>query len=87
MPTYEYQCLACQHRFELRQRISEEPITECPECRGAVVRLIGGGGGFLVKGAGSAVGSHTRGGDDCTLTRTGSTCCGRDRSCGKPCGS
>ena len=32
MLTYEYKCETCGLRFERRQSIKEEPITECPEC-------------------------------------------------------
>ncbi|MFO0885978.1 MAG: zinc ribbon domain-containing protein [Pirellulales bacterium] len=30
MPTYDYQCDACDHKFEAFQSISEEPLTKCP---------------------------------------------------------
>ena len=40
MPTYVYRCKNCEHQFETVQRITEEPIQECPECRGEVTRLL-----------------------------------------------
>jgi len=40
MPIYEYQCKKCGHRFELIQKFSDAPRKRCPECRGAVERLI-----------------------------------------------
>jgi putative FmdB family regulatory protein len=40
MPTYEYQCLKCEHRFELEQSFSAEPIAVCPVCRGVARRLF-----------------------------------------------
>ena len=53
MPTYEYACSNCGHRFERFQSISAEPIKICPECNQTTVeRLIGGGNGFLFKGSG-----------------------------------
>ena len=52
MPTYEYQCKACGVEFERFQQISEEPITECPECSGPVKKLISAGAGFIFKGSG-----------------------------------
>lgn len=53
MPTYEYACSKCGHRFEEFQSISAEPIKICPECKNETVqRLIGGGNGFLFKGSG-----------------------------------
>lgn len=52
MPTYEYECTKCEHRFELEQRISDPPRKRCPKCRGKVMRLISGGGGIILKGSG-----------------------------------
>jgi len=52
MPTYDYQCCKCGHRFELFQSMSDEPKKRCPECRGRVERLISAGAGFLFKGSG-----------------------------------
>jgi len=86
MPTYEYECESCGLRFERQQTISEEPLTECPECRGNIHRLVSGGAGFILKGS-SRAGTGQRGGE-CSLEQIGKTCCGRDERCGKPpCGS
>ena len=53
MPTYEYECGACGHRFEQFQSITAEPIKRCPECKKAKVkRLIGRGAGIIFKGTG-----------------------------------
>ena len=53
MPTYEYECQACKHRFEKFQSITARPIRTCPECgRRKVRRLIGAGAGILFKGNG-----------------------------------
>ena len=54
MPTYEYECQQCGHRFEEFQSITAEPRQTCPEtsCKGPVKRLIGMGGGLLFKGTG-----------------------------------
>lgn len=52
MPTYEYQCEECRYRFEKIQPISALPLTECPECRGKVIRLIGCGSAVIFKGSG-----------------------------------
>ena len=52
MPTYDYQCLDCGIKFELFQNMTEEPIRECPDCRGEVKRLIGAGAGLIFKGSG-----------------------------------
>ena len=52
MPTYEYACSSCGHRFEQFQQITEEPIQTCPKCGGSVKRLISGGAGVIFKGSG-----------------------------------
>ncbi len=52
MPTYDYECKACGHEFEHFQKMSDEPLSTCPECGGALRRLIGGGTGIIFKGSG-----------------------------------
>lgn len=52
MPTYEYECQKCGHRFEEFQSMKDEPLKKCPQCKGKVKRLIGAGAGFLFKGSG-----------------------------------
>lgn len=52
MPTYEYKCLSCGFRFEEFQKMTDAPLTECPECGGSVKRLIGAGAGPIFKGSG-----------------------------------
>ncbi len=51
MPTYEYRC-PNGHRFDLFQRMTEEPRADCPECGAASERILSGGAGFLFKGEG-----------------------------------
>jgi putative FmdB family regulatory protein len=53
MPTYDYECKACGHKFEAFQSIKAEPIKICPVCKKQTVhRLIGNGGGIIFKGSG-----------------------------------
>lgn len=40
MPTYEYQCKTCGHRFERFQKMTDPAVSECPECGNAVRKLI-----------------------------------------------
>lgn len=40
MPIYEYQCKKCGHRFEKIQKFSDPAIRKCPECGGAVEKLL-----------------------------------------------
>lgn len=39
MPTYAYRCKNCKHQFETIQKISEEPLKECPKCKGEIARI------------------------------------------------
>ncbi len=39
MPLYEYSCTHCGS-FEIIQRFSDEPLTQCPKCEGAVQKLV-----------------------------------------------
>ena len=52
VPTYEYECESCGHRFEVYQSIKDPPLAQCERCGGKLKRLIGGGGGFLFRGSG-----------------------------------
>ena len=40
MPTYEYRCTGCDHRYELRQGFDAEPRHECPRCGAPAKRVI-----------------------------------------------
>lgn len=80
MPTYEYLCDSCGHEFEAFQKITDDPISDCPECGGTVRRLIGTGGGFIVKGSHSHPGGHQRN-PSCDRD---TPCCGREVRCDKP---
>lgn len=51
MPTYLYECDNCG-RFEEFQKITDEPLAECPECGSPVKRIIGGAPGVIFKGSG-----------------------------------
>lgn len=51
MPTYDYEC-PDGHRFELFQKMSDDPVAMCPECGKKAKRMISGGAGFLFKGEG-----------------------------------
>jgi putative FmdB family regulatory protein len=51
VPTYDYRCDQCDRTFEVRQRISEEPLRTCERCGGAVRRLLAPAP-FILKGGG-----------------------------------
>ena len=75
MPTYEYACTGCGHTFETRQSITAPPLSVCPSCGGALRRLPGGGGGFLIRG------SVPTPALSCGREQP---CCGRESRCDKP---
>ena len=52
MPTYEYECQKCGHRFEDFASMTAKPLSHCPKCRGKLKRLIGPGAAPLFKGSG-----------------------------------
>ena len=51
MPIYEYECDKCG-AFEVMQKISEAPLTECETCHGPVHRLVSHHTSFQLKGGG-----------------------------------
>ncbi len=52
MPIYEYACGKCGHEFEAEQRITEDPIKTCPECRSRKVKKLISQTSFVLKGSG-----------------------------------
>jgi putative FmdB family regulatory protein len=62
MPLYEYQCQNCGHRFERIQKFSDAPIAECPQCGGAVRKLVSSPA-FQFKGTGWYVTDYARQGE------------------------
>ena len=51
MPTYEYRCKDCGHELEAQQAFSDDPLTECPSCGGALKKKFGSVG-ISFKGSG-----------------------------------
>lgn len=53
MPTYDYECDACEHKFEHFQGINDPLLKKCPECgKPKLRRLIGSGAAIVFKGSG-----------------------------------
>lgn len=62
MPTYDYECETCGHRFEVFQSMKDRRLTRCPgdvcpaakgkRGKGKVKRLLGTGAGVIFKGSG-----------------------------------
>ena len=66
MPIYEYACEKCGHEFEREQRITDDPVKTCPECRSRKVKKLISQTSFVLKGGGwySDLYSSTGGKDD-----------------------
>ncbi len=52
MPTYEYECSKCGHRFDKFEAMTAKPRARCPKCGARCRRLIGAGAGLIFKGSG-----------------------------------
>ncbi len=63
MPIYEYQCKECDRRLEALQRLSEPPLTTCPECGGELKKLLSAPA-FQFKGEGWYVTDYARKGKE-----------------------
>ena len=71
MPTYEYVCSLCGHKFERFQSIQAEPVHECPVCSSdKVERIMTGGVGLIFKGHGFYITDYK---NSKTKTTAGST--------------
>lgn len=82
MPTYDYVCDMCGHRFDVFQSMKDDPLTICPSCSAAALRrVITGGTGVIFRGSGfyvtdsksSAGSSSSRGGSSADAAETSST--------------
>ncbi|WP_299049959.1 FmdB family zinc ribbon protein [uncultured Nocardioides sp.] len=51
MPTYQYACTECEHRFEQVQKFTDDSLTECPVCHGRL-RKVFNAVGVVFKGSG-----------------------------------
>ena len=52
MPIYEYRCGSCGHQQEFLQKVSDPPLTECPECKKPSFSKMLTAAGFQLKGSG-----------------------------------
>ncbi|MGV3519090.1 FmdB family zinc ribbon protein [Luteitalea sp.] len=90
MPLYEYECDNCGHRFEVIQKFSDSPITECPKCQGSVHKLFSspaiqfkGSGWYITdyaKKSGTAAGSSKSEGSGDKSEKSGDSASGSSSS-------
>ena len=85
MPTYAYACTQCGHQFDVVQSFSDDSLTTCPECSGALrkqynaVGVVFKGGGFYrndsraADSSSSSASSSTPAGTGDSATSSGSS--------------
>lgn len=71
MPTYVYKCAHCGHMFEARQRMSDDPLTDCPNCEAEALRRVINSVGIVFKGSGFYV-TDNRNGKNGAVSSNGS---------------
>lgn len=52
MPIYEYECQECGHHLEVLQKISDDPLTQCPACHADALKKLVSAAGFRLSGNG-----------------------------------
>ena len=52
MPIYEYKCGECGHQLESMQKVSDEPLKDCPACDRPTLKRLISAAGFQLKGTG-----------------------------------
>ncbi len=52
MPIYEYVCVKCEHSMEAIQKMSDDPLKDCPECGEDALQKKISAAGFRLKGSG-----------------------------------
>jgi len=72
MPIYTYRCNDCDYQFEKRQRMADDPLTECIDCEEGNVRRVVNSVGIVFKGSGFYV-TDNRNGKGKTKTKGSST--------------
>lgn len=71
MPTYDYECQQCGHRFEVFESIGAPNRRDCGRCRrGTATRMIGAGAGLLFRGSGFYVTDYKSGGSGATAGKS-----------------
>lgn len=83
MPTYEYRCKKCGKTFEEFQSITAKPLKKCRYCPGRVERVIGTGGGFILKGSGFYSTDYPKAGykEEKAKEKAGSCPAGKEGTC------
>ncbi len=62
MPIYEYECLKCGHQLEVMQKISDDPLKQCPKCKAKKLEKLISQSAFAFKGSGWYVTDYSKSG-------------------------
>ena len=76
MPIYEYACSICDHRLDAMQKMSDAPLTECPECGKPTLKKLISAAGFQLKGSGWYATDFKGGGKPAAPAEAQSLACG-----------
>ena len=71
MPIYAYKCESCGHAKGVLQKISDQPLTDCPACGAATFKKQLTAAGFQLKGSGWYVTDFRNGGSGATAASAG----------------
>ena len=78
MPIYEYACDECGHRMEKLQKMSDAPLTDCPECGKSSLTKLVSAGGFILNGDGWYKGSSSDSASEAAPSCATGGCCACD---------
>ena len=81
MPIYEYRCDDCGHELEKLQKISDEPLKDCPDCGKPGLRKLVSAAGFRLKGGGWYE-TDFKSGNKKNVAESSSSSSDSDASCG-----
>ena len=81
MPFYEYRCGSCGHEFEAMQKMSDDPLTDCPVCEKTELAKLVSAAGFRLKGSGWYE-TDFKGGSKKNVAESGDTKSSSGHSCG-----
>jgi putative FmdB family regulatory protein len=73
MPIYEYQCTGCGHQLEVMQKMSDKPLSDCPECHQPALTKLVSSAGFQLKGSGWYLTDYSTKGKPKSANETGNT--------------
>lgn len=84
MPTYDYRCSKCNYSMEALQKITDAPLTLCPQCgQESLLRGPGGGIGLQFHGSGFYITDYASPSKDSAPKSSGCCPCGKNsNNCG-----